>query len=234
MKKLIIFLLISAFAFINQQFAQGYDQQKVQIIFDTNFSKIARNSKVNNEVDGSQYLYDDWKKIRVNLKDDSAEFEMGKFNLLNTWIEVLHKGEEKFIEKKFIISAEIIEDDKERSFFPAHLFSVNGTPLTGFMEFLSSDLPTVMIHHHTFIRKPNPTGNITGQSTVPKLFSSEKTYIYDGKELIPVKNKKSIRHLYPIDKINKVSKELKSNFKNPDEIQNLIDVLESRETGNTN
>lgn len=207
--------------------AQTYDQLKIQNQFEGYYGNKVRNTKINNERLGSEYLMEEWLPVTVRLKDGEVKFDQAKINIHDGTLEVIYKDREKFISGRYIEFLDLFYRGKTRRFIPAFTFKENGKALSGFLEVIKENVPAVYVYHHTYLRKPNPHANIAGGYTVDRLLKISENYIYDGENLHKIKNKKTLKKLFPNSKseIDEIIRKKSIDIDKAEDLSNLLKDL---------
>jgi hypothetical protein len=206
--------------------AQSYDQLKIQNQFEGFYGSKARNSKVNTERLGSEYLIDDWYEVTIQLKDGEVKFDQGRLNIHDGTVEIMYKGEEKFISGRFMDHVELYYEGKKRKMIPADNYMEEGKKLRGFLEAVQEGNPAVYVYHHTYLRKPNPHANIAGGFTVDRLMHLKENYILDSGNLHKIKSKKDLKKAYPMQK-SKIDEIIRIQSIDIDKAEELAILLKS-------
>jgi hypothetical protein len=217
---LLCFMLIFAVSLSGQ----SYDQLKIQNMFEGYYGNKARNSKINNERLGSEYLIDDWHEVTLQLKDGEVKFDQGRINIHDGTVEIIYKGEEKFVSSRFMDHVELFYLGKKRRMIPADNYTENGKKLRGFLEVAKENTPAVFVYHHTYLRKPNPHANIAGGYTVDRLMKVSENYLFNGATLYKVKSKKDIKKLYPEQKA-KIDEFIRMKSLDMDQAEDIASLL---------
>lgn len=209
--------------------AQTYDQLKMQNQFEGYYGNKVRNTKISNERLGSEYLMEEWQPATVQLKDGEVKFDRAKINIHDGTLEVIYKGQEKFISGRYIQYFDMYYQGKTRRYIPADAFKENGKALRGFLEVIKEDIPAVYVYHHTYLRKPNPHANITGGYTVDRLLKKSENYIYDGENLHKINNKKTLKQLFTSRKteIDNIIKKNSIDVEKADDLAFLLNTLKN-------
>jgi len=83
-------------------------QVNAQTINRADFSNYEMRFNANNDwnrsYDGSPYLQKEWHRTKVVIASDTLTYNNGRYNLVDNFLEVMHKGEHKYIKPKYISS----------------------------------------------------------------------------------------------------------------------------------
>ena len=217
--------LLSLLIISDSSLCQTYDQLKIQNQFEGFYGSKARNNKIYNERLGSEYLIDEWHKITVHLKEGQTDFDQSKINIHDGTVEIIYKGEEKYISGRYIDYLEVYYQGKLRKMIPAENFTEKGKKLRGFLEIVREDEPAVFVYHQTYLRKPNPHANIAGGYTVDRLMKISKNCIYDGQSIHIINNTKDIKKLYQQQK-TKIDELIKVKSLDMDQAEDIATLLQ--------
>lgn len=227
MKKVVVVACFATLFSSLSLYAQTAEQLRVQQQFFYHYGKVYQKGVSGTGLTGPQYLYDDWRPMKIKNKDFEVDMAAVKMNLHTSMLEVMYEGEEKLIYPKDIEYVSFKEEGISRKFYPAQRYSYGKTPLEGFMEVAGDEPEQILVHHYTGIKEPGPSANIVGGPTDNVLVKTSKIYISASGKLIPVKNKKQFAKYFKgrSKKAEALMKERKTDFKNPYQLYEVLRLV---------
>jgi hypothetical protein len=224
-RQFVPYIAVLSFAILStQSFSQTYDQLKVQLQFENYYGSKFRSTVMTEELTGSEFLFDEWLPMVINLPNGSVNFERGKINLYTSSTEVIFKDQEKYIAPEHLKLVSL--PTLGRWFIPGSRHQFKGISMLGFIEIFepSPEPPFIFVNHYIYLREPNSDGYANAGNLTKKLIKASNIYLFDGSNPLLIKSKKQIGAFYTNEKSKfiKLSKEFGTDFKNPKSIQKLV------------
>ncbi len=226
-RNVICYTFLSVFFCTINGFSQGNIEQ-FQLQFENFYGAKNRTAK-SMDVEGSEFLFDEWFPVDLTFTKGTVQFEKAKLNLFVSKLEVVYKDREMNVSSEAIEIIRFLGSNKW--FIPAGKREVDGVTLEGFLEIFDPEMetPYLMTQHYIFIQKPNSNGYINGGTLTSKLVKAQKNYIYDGSNMVQIKKKKNLIDFYQNRNIIIPKSELKKlDIKDPKSIHMLVTALKSQ------
>lgn len=207
--------------------AQTYDQAKMQLQFLNFYGEAAKRGNTGSSHVGSEFMYEDWRPMEIQLKDTTLRFEAVKLNLFNTNLEVMYEEEEKVIGNIHFQEVSYNEGGQQRRLIPANRFRYELKPLDGFAELLGNGDERILVQHHIHVKAPNANAHIVGGHTVNRYLKVENLYIFDGKNLAMIKGKKELKNYYRKKgkALDQYLKTQKPDLKDPQQLLAIVEAM---------
>jgi hypothetical protein len=191
--------------------------------------KAAQGNSWEDTIEGSPYLFKDWRKGVVEYKDKLFKFDKIRYDVHHNLLEIETDDQVKVLDNihcdKFLISEGI--SDNYIEFSSGKDFRLDGAPLIGYFETYYKNDVTILLKPSTSVKKADWNEVTLTGSKRDKVTVFNEIYFEKDGDLNRIKNKKDLQKFYG-NKGSAVIKFVKKNkidIKSPDDLIAVVNAF---------